>query len=87
MPLSMGDKLGHYEVLTPLGASGIGEVYPALEIKLDRDVDIRVLPVALAQDPEQLARFEGEAKVLAAVHHPNIAHIHRDEEAGGVRGW
>ena len=82
----MGDKLGHYEILTPLGAGGMGEVYPARDIKLDREVAIKVLPAALAQDPERLARFEREAKVLAALNHPNIAHIYGVEESGGVRG-
>jgi serine/threonine protein kinase len=62
------------------------EVYAARDIKLDREVDIRVLPAALAQDPERLARFEREAKVLAALNHPNIAHICGVEESGGVRG-
>jgi serine/threonine protein kinase len=86
MPLSMGDKLGHYEILTPLGAGGMDEVYPARDIKLDREVDIKVLPAALALDPERPARFEREAKVLAALNHPNIAHIYGVEESDGVRG-
>ena len=78
--------LAHCEILTPIGAGGMGEVYPARDIKLDREVAIKVLPAALAQDPERLARFEREAKVLAALNHTNIAHIYGVEQSGGVRG-
>jgi Protein kinase domain len=85
MPLSAGTRLGPYEVLAPIGAGGMGEVYRARDTKLDRDVAIKVLPAALAQDPERLARFEREAKVLAALNHPNIAQIYGVEESGGVR--
>jgi len=67
MPLQLGDKLGLYEILAPIGAGGMGEVYKARDTKLDREVAVKVLPAALAQDPERLARFEREAKVLAAV--------------------
>ena len=73
MPLSVGDRLGPYEILAPIGAGGMGEVYRARDTKLDRDVAIKVLPAALAQHPDRLARFEREAKVLAALNHPNIA--------------
>jgi len=76
MPLSVGDKLGHYEVLSLLGVGGMGEVYRAKDTKLDRQVAIKVLPSALARDPERLARFEREAKVLASLDHPNIGHIY-----------
>ena len=76
MPLSVGDKLGHYEVLSLLGKGGMGEVYRAKDTKLDRQVAIKVLPSALACDPERLARFEREAKVLASLDHPNIGHIY-----------
>src|SRR5579862_3266989 len=76
MLLSVGDKLGHYEVLSLLGLGGMGEVYRARDTKLDRDVAIKVLPQVLARDPERLARFEREAKVLASLDHPNIGHIH-----------
>ncbi len=72
MPLSVGDRLGPYEILAPVGAGGMGEVYRARDTKLDREVAIKVLPPALAQDPERLARFEREAKVLAAVEPPKI---------------
>jgi serine/threonine-protein kinase len=80
MSLSPGDKLGPYEILAPIGAGGMGEVYRARDTKLDRDVAIKVLPAALAQDPERLARFEREAKVLAALNHPNIAQIYGLEQ-------
>src|SRR6202521_3575150 len=80
MPLSVGDRLGSYEILAPLGAGGMGEVYRARDTKLDRDVAIKVLPAALAQHPDRLARFEREAKVLAALNHPNIAIIHGLED-------
>jgi eukaryotic-like serine/threonine-protein kinase len=76
MPLSAGDKLGHYEVLSLLGQGGMGEVYRAKDTKLDRRVAIKVLPSALARDAERLARFEREAKVLASLDHPNIGHIY-----------
>src|SRR5712692_11158406 len=71
--LSAGTRLGPYEILAPLGAGGMGEVYRARDTKLDRDVAIKVLPTALAHHPDRLARFEREAKVLAALNHPNIA--------------
>ena len=80
MPLSVGTRLGPYEILAPIGAGGMGEVYRARDSKLDRDVAIKVLPQTLAQDPERLARFEREAKVLAALNHPNIAQIYGLEQ-------
>jgi len=80
MPLSVGTRLGHFEILAPIGAGGMGEVYKARDTKLDREVAIKVLPAALAQDPERLARFEREAKVLASLNHPNIAAIYGVEE-------
>src|SRR5450755_324870 len=80
MPLAAGTKLGPYEILAPIGAGGMGEVYKARDTKLDRDVAIKVLPAALAQGPERLARFEREAKVLAALNHPNIAQIYGLEQ-------
>jgi eukaryotic-like serine/threonine-protein kinase len=76
MPLSAGDKLGPYEILAPLGAGGMGEVYRGRDTKLDREVAVKVLPASLARDPERLARFEREAKVLASLNHPNIAQIY-----------
>src|ERR1700757_603775 len=80
MALTSGTKLGPYEIVAPLGAGGMGEVYRANDIKLDREVAIKVLPDVLAQDPERLARFEREAKVLASLNHPNIAQIYGVEE-------
>jgi len=80
MALSAGDKLGPYEILGPIGAGGMGEVYRARDSTLDRDVAIKVLPVAFAQDPERVARFKREAKVLASLNHPNIAQIYGIEE-------
>jgi eukaryotic-like serine/threonine-protein kinase len=85
MPLTLGMRLGPYEVLAPLGAGGMGEVYRARDTKLGREVSIKVLPAALARDPERLARFEREAKVLASLNHPNIAQIYGLEESEGTR--
>src|SRR6266481_6267794 len=84
MPLSDGTRLGAYEILSALGAGGMGEVYRARDSKLNRDVAIKVLPEAVATDRERLARFEREAQVLAALNHPNIAHIHGFEDSTGV---
>jgi eukaryotic-like serine/threonine-protein kinase len=80
MPLSEGERLGPYEILALIGAGGMGEVYRALDTKLDRDVAIKVLPSALAHHPDRLARFEREAKVLAALNHTNIAVIYGLED-------
>ncbi|MEO8096430.1 MAG: protein kinase [Acidobacteriota bacterium] len=76
MPLIVGTKLGAYEILGPLGAGGMGEVYRALDTQLEREVAVKVLPHAMASDPERLARFDREAKILAALNHPNIAVIY-----------
>ncbi len=78
----VGKTLGHYEILEPLGKGGMGDVYRARDTKLDRDVAIKVLPEDLAADPDRLARFEREAKLLAALSHPNIAAIYGLEDAG-----
>jgi serine/threonine protein kinase len=75
MPLLPGHTLGPYEILSPLGAGGMGEVYRARDTKLNRDVAIKVLPGSLAGDADYLARFQREAQALAALHHPNIATI------------
>ncbi|MBI5170619.1 MAG: protein kinase [Candidatus Eisenbacteria bacterium] len=85
MSLAPGTKLGPYEIVAPLGAGGMGEVYRARDPRLGRDVAIKVLPEAFAADPERLARFEREARLLAALDHPNIARILGLEELGGVR--
>src|SRR6202049_282814 len=84
MPLSVSDRLGPYEILAPIGKGGMGEVYRARDTKLDRDVAIKGLPAALAHEPERLARFEREAKVLASLNHPNIAQIYGVEESNRV---
>jgi len=81
MPLSAGTTLGFYDILSPLGKGGMGEVYRAKDTKLDREVAIKVLPIAFARDPERLARFEREAKALASLNHPNIATIYGLEES------
>jgi serine/threonine-protein kinase len=80
MPLSPGDKLGPYEILAPIGAGGMGEVYRARDSKLKRDVALKVLPESFARDPERMARFQREAEVLASLNHPNIAAIYGVEE-------
>ena len=85
MPLSVGARLGSFEVLAPLGAGGMGEVYRARDTRLNRDVAIKVLPDAFLKDPGRLARFQREAEVLASLNHPHIAHIHGLEESGSVR--
>ena len=85
MPLAAGDKLGPYEILTPLGAGGMGEVYRARDSKLEREVAVKVLPEFLANDPERLARFDREAKILAALNHPNIAAVFGLVESGTQR--
>ena len=86
MTLAAGTKLGPYEILSPLGAGGMGEVYRARDAKLNRDVAIKVLPEAVAEDAERLARFEREAQVLASLNHPHIAAIYGLEEVGRRRG-
>src|SRR5215472_14569001 len=85
MPLPPGTRLGPYEISGLIGAGGMGEVYRARDTKLNRDVALKVLPNAVAQDPEHLARFQREAELLAALNHPHIAHIHGLEDADGVR--
>jgi TolB-like protein len=84
MTLTAGTKLGPYEVIAPLGAGGMGEVYRARDKKLDRDVAVKVLPQSVAADPDTLARFEREAKAVAALSHPNILAIHDFGNQGGV---
>src|ERR1022692_1688798 len=84
MPLSSGTRLGPYEIQSPLGAGGMGEVYRATETKLGPDGALKVLPAEMAQDPERLGRFRREAKALAQLDHPNIVTIHSVEECGGL---
>ena len=83
MPLQPGTRLGAYQVTAKIGEGG--EVYRARDTKLDRDVALKVLPQAFTSDPDRLARFEREAKVLASLNHPNIGHIYGLEEAEGQK--
>jgi len=85
MSLSAGARLGPYEILSALGAGGMGEVYRARDTKLNRDVAIKVLLPAVANDPDRLARFSREAQVLASLNHPNIAAIYGIEDGVDVR--
>jgi Tol biopolymer transport system component len=84
MTLASGTRVGPYEILSALGAGGMGEVYRARDPRLGREVAIKVLPEAFTSDPERLARFEREARALAALNHPHIAAIHGLEDSGGV---
>ena len=85
MTLSAGKALGHYEVITLIGAGGMGEVYRARDTRLGREVALKILPDAFASDADRLVRFEREARVLAALNHPNIATLHGVEESGPVK--
>ncbi len=85
MSLSPGTRLGSYEVTALIGSGGMGEVYRARDTKLGRDVALKVLPDVFADDPERLARFQRQARVLASLNHPNIASIYGLEEGGDTR--
>src|SRR5690242_11763673 len=76
MPLNPGTRLGPYEIFAPLGAGGMGEVYRAHDIRLARDVALKILPSELAADPSRRARFEQEARAVAALNHPNIVAVY-----------
>jgi Tol biopolymer transport system component len=84
MSLSAGTRLGPYEVLAPIGAGGMGEVYEAHDTKLGRNVAIKVLPAEFLQDADRLSRFQREARMLASLSHPNIATIHGLEQSDGT---
>ncbi len=84
MTLTPGDRLGPYEIISAIGAGGMGEVYRARDTKLNRDVALKILPEAFALDPDRLARFKREAQVLASLNHPNIAAIHGFEDSTRV---
>ena len=86
MPLSTGDKLGHYEVLSLLGKGGMGEVWRARDTTLKRDVALKVLPSEFLRDPDRMARFQREAEVLASLDHPNIGPIHGIIDSSDSRG-
>ena len=83
MGLSPGTRLGAYEIVSPIGAGGMGEVYRARDTRLARDVAVKVLPENFSEGEKLKARFEREAKLLAALNHPNIAAIHSFEEISG----
>jgi Tol biopolymer transport system component len=84
--LSPGARVGPYEVVAPLGAGGMGEVFRARDVKLGRDVALKVLPAAFAADPDRLMRFEREARTLAALNHPHIAQVYGFEEVAAGAG-
>src|ERR1700737_2855398 len=85
MPAASGTGFSQYEILSPIGAGGMGEVYRARDLTLKRDVALKVLPESFANDAGRMARFQREAEVLASLNHPNIAHIFGVAEAGEVR--
>jgi eukaryotic-like serine/threonine-protein kinase len=85
MPLDPGVRLGPYEIVAPLGAGGMGEVYRARDTNLARDVALKLLPETLALDADRIARFKREAQVLASLNHPNIAAIYGFEDWNGRR--
>ena len=85
MSLSPGTKLGSYEIVSPLGAGGMGEVYRARDTRLGREVALKVLPTAFASDPERMVRFQREAQVLASLNHPRIGAIYGFEDSNGIR--
>jgi len=84
MTLAPGVRLGPYEIQSAIGAGGMGEVCRARDTRLNRDVAIRILPELFALDPDRLLRFKREARILASLHHPNIAAIYGFEESEGV---
>ena len=85
MPLSSGTRLGTYEIVAPLGAGGMGEVYRARDLRLGREVALKVLPRPVAEDADRRARFEREARTVASLNHPNIVVLHSVEDEDGVR--
>lgn len=84
MTLASDTRLGPYRIQSLLGRGGMGDVYRARDTRLDRDVALKILPDVFASDPERLARFEREAKTLAALNHPHIAQIHGFEQTAGI---
>src|SRR5512138_449246 len=85
MTLARGTRLGTYEVLAPLGAGGMGEVYRAKDLRLGREVAVKVLPAEVASSPDRLARFAREARAVAGLNHPNIVTLFSVEEEAGIR--
>src|SRR5690348_13566421 len=84
MALAAGTILGPYEIVAPIGAGGMGEVYRARDTKLGREVALKVLPASFAGDADRMARFHREAQMLASLNHPNIAALYGMEESGGI---
>src|SRR5215510_5967803 len=84
MPLTIGSQLGSHEITALLGKGGMGEVYRARDLKLKREVAIKILPEQFTRDADRLNRFQREAEVLASLNHPNIAAIHNLEDANGA---
>src|SRR4029077_10783421 len=84
MPLAAGTKLGPYEILTPLGAGGMGEVYRARDTRLERTVAIKILPAQLSSDPVRKQRFEREAKTISSLNHPHICVLHDVGHQDGI---
>src|SRR6478736_3273196 len=84
MTFGIGDRIGAYEIIAPLGKGGMGEVYRARDLRLKRDIAVKVLPESTAADPERRARLEREAQSIAALSHPNIVTIYSVEELDGV---
>jgi serine/threonine protein kinase len=82
--LQSGFRIGTYQILSPLGAGGMGQVYRARDVKLERQVALKVLPEKFASDAERISRFQREARVLASLNHPHIAQIYGLEESGGI---
>jgi len=82
MTISAGRRLGSYEIVSAIGAGGMGEVYRARDTKLNREVALKVLPEAFTRDPDRLARFKREAQVLASLNHPHIGAIYGFEDSG-----
>ena len=85
MALTSGTKLGPYEIQSPLGAGGMGEVYRARDTRLDRTVALKILPAAFSSDPDRLHRFQHEARILSTLNHPNVLGIYDVGEQNGVR--
>ena len=84
MPLSVGDKLGPYEILSPIGAGGMGEVWKARDTRLNRIVAVKILPPRLAGSAESRDRFEREARMIASLNHPHICTLHDVGHHGGL---
>src|SRR6516164_5842030 len=85
MPLTIGTQLGSHEIIALLGKGGMGEVYRARDLKLKREVAIKILPEEFSRNADRVSRFQREAEVLASLNHPNIAAIHNLEETDGTR--